>query len=108
MTKRTAIDFDDLMRHLMYVGIGILLGWTLASMVGVLSGEYTIEPQATLRFLLAVLVVVFARRTYWELIEWRWHRHAADERYGFSSPLRETPRSSEQRPDLADPEQAPQ
>jgi hypothetical protein len=108
LTKRTAIDFDDLMRHLMYVGIGILVGWTLASMVGVLSGEYTIEPQATLRFLLAVLVVVFARRTYWELIEWRWHRHTADDRYGFSSPLRETPRAGERRPDLAEPEQAPQ
>jgi steroid 5-alpha reductase family enzyme len=108
VTKRALIDFDDLMRHLMYVGVGILVGWTLASMVGVLSGRYTIEPQATLRFLLAVLVVVFARRTYWELMEWRWQRRSADDRYGFSSPLWETPRSTERPAGVTDPEQAPQ
>jgi ABC-type microcin C transport system permease subunit YejB len=95
MTKRALIDFDELMRHLMYVGVGILMGWTLASMVGVVSGSYTIDPQATLRFLLAVLVVVFARRTYWELMEWRWRRLPDDDRFGFANPLWETPRSSE-------------
>ena len=47
-------------------------------------GVLRISPQATLRFLLAVLVLVFARRTYWELREWRWRRLPPDERFGFS------------------------
>jgi hypothetical protein len=35
---------------------------------------------------------VFARRTYWEM---RWKRMPAEERYGFASPLWETPRGGE-------------
>jgi hypothetical protein len=46
-----------------------------------------VSPQPTLRFLLAILVLVFARRTYWELREWRWRRLPPDERFGFSNPL---------------------
>lgn len=84
---RAHADFDDLMRHLMVVGFAALTAWILVSAGGVLTGTLSIAPQATLRFLLAVLVVVFARRTYWEVREWRWRRLPPDERYGFVSPL---------------------
>lgn len=89
---RAHVDLDSLMRDMMLVGIGALLGWSLAGTVGFVSGAFGIEPHATLRFLLAVLVLVFARRTYWEVREWRWSKLPVDARYGFASPLWETPR----------------
>jgi hypothetical protein len=89
MSTRARIDFDDLMRHLMVVGFAALTAWTAVSTTGVALGMLRISPQATLRFLLAVLVVVFARRTYWELRQWRWRRLPPDERFGFADPLGE-------------------
>jgi hypothetical protein len=87
MNVPSRLDFDELMRHLMVVGFAALTAWTLVSSAGVVLGMLSISPQATLRFLLAVLVVVFARRTYWEVCEWRWRRLPPDERFGFTSPL---------------------
>jgi hypothetical protein len=95
MPSRTRIDFDDLMRHLMVVGFAALTAWSIVSATGVALGMLTISGQATLRFLLAVLVVVFARRTYWEINQWRWSRLPPDERLGFDSPLEEHPRRSD-------------
>ena len=96
MTARTDhIDFDGLMRVLTVVGFVALAAWLMASGVGVLSGYVSVSPTATLRFLLAVLIVVFARRTYWEVREWRWGKLPPDERYGFSNPLAEHGRASE-------------
>jgi steroid 5-alpha reductase family enzyme len=92
---RPLIDLDELMRRLMGVGFVALAAWVAASALGVTAGYVVISPGATLRFLLAVLVLVFARRTYWEIREWRWRKLPADERYGFSSPLWEHARSSE-------------
>jgi hypothetical protein len=99
MQIRTRIDFDDLMRHIMLLGVLALAGWSLAAIVGFVSRSFQVEPHATLRFLLAVLVLVFARRTYWEFAEWRW-RHLPDgERFGFANPLTEHPRSWERHTD---------
>jgi hypothetical protein len=95
MSTRTRLDFDDLMRHLMVVGFAALTAWTLVSAGGLATGMLTISPRATLRFLLAVLIVVFARRTYWEVREWRWRRLPPDERFGFVSPLAARPTSWE-------------
>jgi len=95
MSARARVDFDGLMRHLMVVGFAALAAWTVTSVAGVILGLLRISPQATLRFLLAVLVLVFARRTYWEVREWRWRRLPPDERYGFANPIREHARSSE-------------
>jgi hypothetical protein len=95
MSTRTRIDFDDLMRHLMVVGFAALTAWTIVSAAGVALGMLAISGQATLRFLLAVLVVVFARRTYWEINEWRWRRLPPDERFGFEDPLADHPRRSD-------------
>ena len=98
MRTRTQLDLDDLMRQLMLVGFGMLLAWSLTGVVGMISGSFTIEPNAALRFLLAILVVVFARRTYWEIREWHWRRATPDDRSGFASPLWETPRLSTEHP----------
>lgn len=95
MSARAKLDFDVLMRHLMVVGFAALAAWTIASTTGLMLGLTRISPQATLRFLLAVLVLVFARRTYWEIREWRWGRLPPDERFGFANPIREHPRASE-------------
>jgi len=91
----TKIDFDELMRHLMVVGFAALTAWTIVSTTGLALGLVRISPHATLRFLLAVLVVVFSRRTYWEMQEWHWRHLPPDERYGFASPIWEHPRMSE-------------
>ena len=94
MADHPRVDFDQLMRNLTLIGFVALLTWTLTGVIGFVSGQYGIEPQSTLRFLLSVLVLVFARRTYWEIREWRWKRTPADDRFGFSSPLGENPRST--------------
>lgn len=99
------IDFDGLMRVLTIVGFVALTAWLMASGVGVLSGYVSVSPTATLRFLLAVLIVVFARRTYWEVREWRWGKLPPDERYGFSNPLAEHGRASERHSADTDPTQ---
>ncbi|HET6712319.1 MAG TPA: hypothetical protein VFI59_01200 [Actinomycetota bacterium] len=96
MTERSQhIDFDELMRALTVTGFVALSTWVMASSVGVISGYVAVSPPATLRFLLAVLILVFARRTYWEVREWRWGKLPPDERFGFSNPLAERPRTSE-------------
>jgi hypothetical protein len=95
MQTRAGVDFDGLMRHLMVVGFVALAAWTATSTTGVALGLLRISPAATLRFLLAVLVLVFARRTYWEIQEWRWRRLPPDERFGFASPIWEHPRAAE-------------
>lgn len=83
------------MRHLMVVGFLSLACWSLTALAGTVSEYLTISARPTLRFLLAVLVLVFARRTYWEVREWRWRKLPPDERFGFANPLWEHPRSSE-------------
>jgi hypothetical protein len=95
MSTRAHVDFDGLMRHLMVVGFVALTAWTAATTTGMALGLLQISPSATLRFLLAVLVLVFARRTYWEVQEWRWRRLPPDERYGFANPIWEHARASE-------------
>jgi hypothetical protein len=81
------VDFDALMRHLAVVGGIALATWAAVGAATVPTGIFTVSPQATLRFLLAVLILVFARRTYWEIREWRWRRLPPDERFGFANPL---------------------
>jgi hypothetical protein len=95
MDARTRIDFDELMRVLTVIGFVVLTTWVLSAAAGVLSGYTLISPSATLRFLLAVLIVSFARRTYWEVCEWRWSKLPPDERLGFSSPLVEQMRPTD-------------
>ncbi|HYY07217.1 MAG TPA: hypothetical protein VFA25_01295 [Actinomycetota bacterium] len=95
MRTHERIDFDELMRHLMVVGFAALAIWTLVSSAGLALGMVTISTHATLRFLLAVLILVFSRRTYWELREWHWRRYPPDERYGFADRIPEHARAAE-------------
>jgi hypothetical protein len=95
MRTHERIDFDELMRHLMVVGFAALTVWTLVSSAGLALGMVTISTSATLRFLLAILVLVFSRRTYWELRQWHWRRFPPDERYGFAEPVWEHARTAE-------------
>ena len=95
MNEPMRLDFDDLMRHLMMVGFFALIAWTLVSGYGILMGLLNVAPGATLRFLLSVLILVFSRRTYWEIREWRTRKLSPDERYGFANPLSERPRANE-------------
>ena len=94
-THPQRIDFDELMRMLTVTGFVALTTWVMASSIGVMAGYVAVSPTATLRFLLAVLILVFARRTCWEVREWRWGKLPPDERFGFSNPLAEHPRTSE-------------
>ena len=95
MRTHERFDLDELMRHLMVVGFAALAVWTLVSSAGLALGMVTISPQATLRFLLAVLILVFSRRTYRELREWPWRRLPPDERFGFAGPIWEHARATE-------------
>ena len=97
MNTRTRIDFDELMRILMIVGFGALATCAMTSAVGVMSGFTYISGSATLRFLLAVLILVFSRRTYWEIREWHWKKLNPDDRTGFANPWWEPGRSHEHR-----------
>ena len=106
MNTRTRIDFDELMRILMIVGFGALATWAMTAAVGVMSGFTNISGSATLRFLLAVLILVFSRRTYWEIREWHWKKLNPDDRFGFANPLWEHGRSNEHLGEDTSPEDA--
>jgi hypothetical protein len=92
---RARLDLDELMRHLMVLGFVALAVWATTGLLGVVTGYVTVNPSATLRFLLAVLILVFARRTYWELREWHLRKLPPDERYGFANPLHDQAGGSE-------------
>ena len=80
------MDVDELMRSLTLVGFVGLMTWVAVGALGLIAGYVEISRPATLRFLLAVLVLVFARRTYWRFRQWQWARLPSDERLGFANP----------------------
>ncbi len=88
-------DFDELMRHLTIVGFAALATWVVVGIVAAYTGILEVAPEATARFLLAVMILVFARRAYWEIREWRYSKLPADERFGFANPLAEHGRTTE-------------
>jgi hypothetical protein len=92
---KARLAFDDLLQDLMFVGFLGLMAWASVAAAGFIAGLLQVEPRATLRFLLAVLVLVFSRRTYREIREWRLSKRPPDDRYGFAKPLREHPRARE-------------
>jgi hypothetical protein len=104
------VNLDRVLHDLTLIGFGALLTWATTGVVGTVSGYLTIQPHATLRFLLSIIVLVFARHAYWRLRQMRWAAH--DDRLGFASPVWETPRSSELNPaphgdtDVTEPQQA--
>ena len=107
MHARARLDLDDLLQRFVGVGFAVLIIWVTATAIGAISGFSHPAPQPTLRFLLAILIVTFARRTYWEVREWRWRHIPVDERYGFANPLFEHPRSWEGRDTISASPQHP-
>jgi hypothetical protein len=95
MVERSRTQLDEMLHHLVLVGFGALLGWTGATLYGVASASWEIDTNGALRFLLAVLIVTFAHRTYQEVRRWRTSRLPTDERLGFATPVWETPRTVE-------------
>jgi hypothetical protein len=87
------VDLDHVLHDLTLIGFGALIAWALTGLVGTIAGYLTIQPEATLRFLLSVIVLVFARHAYWRLRGTRWATHAG--RVSVTAPVWETPRSSE-------------
>jgi hypothetical protein len=86
MIARARATFEHLMSRLVYVGFGVLIGWVAAGMFGLATGSWGVETQATLKFLLAVLIVTFAHRTYLETREWLWRKHTSvDDQSGFTA-----------------------
>jgi len=84
MGAKTRASVDHMLSRLIYVGFGVLIGWVAAGMFGLATGNWGVEPHATLVFLLAVLIVTFAHRTYTETREWLWRRHTSvDDQSGF-------------------------
>jgi len=95
MTERLHTQLDDMLRHLILVGFGALLGWTAATAYGAASASWQFDTNGMLRFLLAILVVTFAHRTYDEIRAWKMSHTPVEERLGFGVPVWETPRTTE-------------
>jgi hypothetical protein len=97
------VDLDHVLHDLTMIGFGALIAWGLTGLVGTIGGYLTVQPQPTLRFLLAVIVLVFARHAYWRLRQTRWAAHA--DRVGVGMTVWETPRSGEHGVDVTEPPQ---
>jgi hypothetical protein len=88
------LDFDALMRDLAVVGGIALVAWIAVGAATVPTGICTVAPTATLRFLAAVAILVFARRAYAEIRDRRWRKLPPDQRFGFGN-LHDDPRSND-------------
>jgi hypothetical protein len=76
-------DLETLLRHLEIVGFAVLTAWSVVGLYGTLGGYLAVNRQATLRFLLAILVIVFAHDVLVHVRERRLQQLPPDERYGF-------------------------
>jgi inner membrane protein involved in colicin E2 resistance len=84
MTIRQRLQIDSLLRHLTLVGFGMLIAWSLVGLYGTLGGILEVNRPATLRFLLVVMLLVYAHHFLVRMREWRLRRMPPDERYGFA------------------------
>lgn len=87
--SRRRLDFDLLMRHLALVGFGALAAWAVVGGFGTVAGYLTIDPRASLRFMIAVMILVFSRHLYHRFHEWHYRRVPPDDRFGFAHLARE-------------------
>lgn len=78
------LEVDLLLRDLVVVGVVGLAAWTLAAAAGLITHSISIAPVPTLRFGLAISVLVCSRRAYRGARGWRRRREPADARLGFS------------------------
>ena len=83
MTTRARTDLDTLLNDLTRAAFAVLAAWSVVGLYGTLGGFLEVNRPATLRFLLAVLVLVFAHHFLVRVRERRLRRLHPDERYGF-------------------------
>jgi hypothetical protein len=83
MTTRQRTDLDTLLNDLTRAAFAVLAAWSLVGLYGTLGGYLEVNRPATLRFLLAVLVLVFAHHVVNRMRERRLRQLPPDERYGF-------------------------
>jgi hypothetical protein len=83
MATRQRLDLDTLLNDLTRAAFAVLAAWSLVGLYGTLGGYLEVNRPATLRFLFAVLVLVFAHHVLIRIREQRLRRLDPDERYGF-------------------------
>jgi hypothetical protein len=83
MTTRARTDLDTLLNDLTMAAFAVLTAWSIVGLYGTLGGYLEVNRPATLRFLLAVMVLVYAHHFMIRVRERRLRRLPPDERYGF-------------------------
>jgi hypothetical protein len=83
MTIRQRPDLDTVLNDLTLPAFAVLTAWSIVGAYGTLGGYLEVNRPATLRFLLAVLVLVFAHHFLNRVRERHLRRLPPDERYGF-------------------------
>ena len=96
MATRQRTDLDTLLNDLTRAAFAVLAAWSLVGLYGTLGGSLEVNRPATLRFLLAVLILVFAHHFLMRVRERRLRRLAPDERYGFFGTVEDTATGSPQ------------
>ena len=96
MTPRSRLQLDRLLQDLALVGFAALAAWTLVGLFGTLGGYLEVNRLPTLRFLLAILILVFAQDAFVRIRERRLRKLPPDERYGFGTGDDETVTGSPQ------------
>ena len=84
MAFRQRPQLDTLLQHLTLVGFAVLITWSVVGIYGTLGGLLEVNRQATLRFLLVIMVMVYARHFALRMRERRLRRLPPDQRYGFT------------------------
>jgi hypothetical protein len=96
MTTRHRPDLDTVLNDLTRAAFAVLTAWSIVGVYGTLGGYLEVNRQATLRFLLAVLVMVFAHDFLNRVRERRLRRLPPDERYGFVGTISDAATESQQ------------
>jgi hypothetical protein len=96
MTTRQRPDLDTVLNDLTRAAFAVLTAWSIVGVYGTLGGYLEVNRQATLRFLLAVLVMVFAHDFLNRVRERRLRRLPPDERYGFVGAISDAATESQQ------------
>jgi hypothetical protein len=96
MTTKQRPDLDTVLNDLTRAAFAVLTAWSIVGVYGTLGGYLEVNRQATLRFLLAVLVMVFAHDFLNRVRERRLRRLPPDERYGFFGTISDAATESQQ------------
>jgi hypothetical protein len=95
-TRPRRLDLDTLLNDLTRAAFAVLAAWSLVGLYGTLGGYLEVNRPATLRFLLAVLILVFSHHALVRVRERRLRRLHPDERYGFGEVVEGIPTGPQQ------------